>query len=169
MSGWDDYRYVLAVAREGTIVKAAEKLQVTSTTVSRRIRAIEEALHAQLFKKLNHGAVLTPVGEELVEAAEEMETIAAQMDARIQGLDRRYEGVVKLTAGDFIFDLSRSFPIFSWSWARLIGRSTSVDGRPMSPFAWRRRRRLISWVESTPKSCMRFTVRLDCWLASARM
>ena len=37
---WDDLRYCLAVAMEGSVTAAARKLAVNHTTVSRRISAL---------------------------------------------------------------------------------------------------------------------------------
>ena len=60
---WDDLRYILAVERRGTISEGAKDLGVNPTTVSRRLRAMEDRLGTPLFDKLAHGAVLTPAGE----------------------------------------------------------------------------------------------------------
>ncbi len=46
---WDDLRYALAVARGRTLSAAAERLGVSHTTVSRRLRALEERLGVTLF------------------------------------------------------------------------------------------------------------------------
>ena len=51
---WDDLRYCLAVAREGSVTAAARKLEVNHTTVSRRISALEQELNVTLFLSLIH-------------------------------------------------------------------------------------------------------------------
>ncbi|MEM6828582.1 MAG: LysR family transcriptional regulator, partial [Pseudomonadota bacterium] len=43
MSDWDDYRLILALARTGTLRAAANDLEMTHTTVSRRLAVIEDA------------------------------------------------------------------------------------------------------------------------------
>lgn len=42
MMDWDDIRYFLAVAREGSVRAAAERLEVNHSTVLRRIAQLEE-------------------------------------------------------------------------------------------------------------------------------
>ena len=105
---WDDLRYVLAVARKGTITDAAKSLQVNSTTVSRRLRAIEDNAGCALFEKLKHGAVLTPAGEEMVTVAEAIEHLTNELDARIHGLDTRLEGTLRVATTDLL--LARWMP-----------------------------------------------------------
>ena len=41
---WDDIRIFLAVARSGQILGAAKRLGITTTTVARRLTALEAAL-----------------------------------------------------------------------------------------------------------------------------
>ena len=48
---WDDLRFFLEVARTRTATGAARRLGVDYTTVSRRVRALEQALGALLFEK----------------------------------------------------------------------------------------------------------------------
>ena len=62
MIDWDDVRYFLAVAREGSVRAAAERLGVNHSTVLRRIAQLEERLGAlHLFEKLPSGYRLTAV------------------------------------------------------------------------------------------------------------
>ena len=41
---WDDLRYFLALARQGTVSGAGRDLKVRHTTVARRIAILEESL-----------------------------------------------------------------------------------------------------------------------------
>lgn len=102
---WDDLRYVLAVARHGTIQAAAEAMRVNGTTVSRRVRGLEQQAGAALFDKLRHGVVLTPAGQQVVAVAESMEQLAHELDARIHGLDSRLEGTLRVTTTDMLAGL----------------------------------------------------------------
>lgn len=92
---WDDLQYILAVARHGTIGAGAKALRVNPTTVTRRLRAMEEDTGTALFERLKHGAVLTAAGEEVVAVAKAVERLSDDLDARIHGLDTRLEGVVR--------------------------------------------------------------------------
>src|SRR3546814_9818447 len=55
MIDWDDVRYFLAVAREGSVRAAAGRLGVNHATVLRRMAQLEERLGAQMFEKLPSG------------------------------------------------------------------------------------------------------------------
>ncbi|MCO4772267.1 MAG: LysR family transcriptional regulator [Deltaproteobacteria bacterium] len=99
---WEDLRYILAVAQEGTIVAAARSLQVSPTTVSRRLRTLEETQGAKLFDKFKHGAILSEAGERVVSVAREVERMTDQLDAEIHGLDQRLVGPVRVSAVDFL-------------------------------------------------------------------
>src|SRR5580698_2332329 len=69
MIDWDDVRYFLSVAREGSVRAAAERLKVNHSTVLRRIAQLEERLGAHMFEKLPSGYRLTDAGEEILELA----------------------------------------------------------------------------------------------------
>ena len=51
-------RYIEAVARSGSIRKAAETMAITSTALNRRILAMEEDLGVQIFERLPRGVGL---------------------------------------------------------------------------------------------------------------
>ncbi|MBP2316349.1 LysR family transcriptional regulator [Azospirillum soli] len=55
-------RTFLEVTRAGSFVAAAERLHVTQSTVSTRIRQLEEQLGCQLFVRNKNGATLTAAG-----------------------------------------------------------------------------------------------------------
>ena len=59
----------LAVAREGGVSKAAQKLNYVQSYVTARIRKLEEELGASLFHRRPRGMSLTPAGEVLVQYA----------------------------------------------------------------------------------------------------
>ncbi|TNE36714.1 MAG: LysR family transcriptional regulator [Alphaproteobacteria bacterium] len=56
-------RTFLAVIETGSFLKAAEKVHATQSTVSMRIKVIEERLGQALFERRKTGVVLTPAGE----------------------------------------------------------------------------------------------------------
>lgn len=72
-ANWDDFRVFLEVARTGKVTFAGRNLGVDYTTVSRRIRSLEEVLGVVLFTKSKaRGYELTPDGERLLGHAESM-------------------------------------------------------------------------------------------------
>ena len=58
--------YIDAVARSGSIRKAAETLAITSTALNRRILAMEEELGVPIFERFPRGVRLTAAGEILI-------------------------------------------------------------------------------------------------------
>lgn len=58
----DQARTFLAVAETGSFVAAAERVHVTQSTVSMRIKVLEDRLGRRLFERGKQGAVLTPAG-----------------------------------------------------------------------------------------------------------
>jgi len=58
----DRARTFLEIAHSGSFMKAAERLHVTQTTVSARIRTLEDELGQKLFLRNRTGAKLTPAG-----------------------------------------------------------------------------------------------------------
>lgn len=65
-------RTFLEIAQSGSFIAAAERLHVTQTAVSARIRTLEEMLGRRLFIRNKGGARLTPAGERLVRHATTM-------------------------------------------------------------------------------------------------
>ncbi|MDH3637687.1 MAG: LysR family transcriptional regulator [Gammaproteobacteria bacterium] len=57
-------RTFLEVVATGSFVTAAERLHITQSTVSTRIRSLEEALGQALYARGKTGAILTPAGEQ---------------------------------------------------------------------------------------------------------
>jgi DNA-binding transcriptional LysR family regulator len=55
-------RTFLAVAEAGSFIDAARKLNVTQSTISARIKTLEDLLGRPLFDRSKSGAALTPIG-----------------------------------------------------------------------------------------------------------
>ncbi len=76
-------RTLLAVARHGSFVRAAEAVHLTQSAVSLHIRALEEAFNASLFDRSRRIPVLTEAGHFAVERAREIvalyDSIAADL------------------------------------------------------------------------------------------
>jgi DNA-binding transcriptional LysR family regulator len=97
MLDWDDIRYFLAVAREGSVRAAAQQLKVNHSTVLRRIALLEQKLGAQLVEKLPSGYRLTGAGEEVLEFAQEMQVSSNRLEARVFGRDQSVRGALRVT------------------------------------------------------------------------
>jgi DNA-binding transcriptional LysR family regulator len=100
MLDWNDLRYFLAVAREGSTLAAGRALRTSQTTVARRIAALEQALGFPLFDKRQAGYVLTPTGEELLGQAEQVERSASSFAEAAAAHSREISGTVRITTED---------------------------------------------------------------------
>jgi len=97
MLDWNDLRFFLAVARDGSTLAAGRSLRVSQTTVARRIAALEEGLGFPLFDKRQAGYLLTSAGEELLERAEQFERAASGFADAAAAYARDVSGTVKIT------------------------------------------------------------------------
>lgn len=95
---WNDLRYLLAVARGGTLSAAARSLRVDQTTVTRRLAAIEKALGAHLFDRTGGQMQPTAAGAEALDRAERVESEVLALQEHLTGTDSQPQGVVRLTA-----------------------------------------------------------------------
>ncbi len=96
MYDWNDLRYFLELSRQGKLVRAAARLHVDHTTVSRRITALEKQLDVRLFDKSPSGYQLTDAGLRLLPLAEQIETRSNQLYQDIAGKDARLGGTVRV-------------------------------------------------------------------------
>lgn len=71
-------RYFLAVAQELHFGRAAERLHVTASPLSKQIRQLERELGGELFVRSYHEVRLTPLGHRLVDPAA---AVVSQVDA----------------------------------------------------------------------------------------
>jgi len=101
---WDDLKFVLALNRTGTLVGAGRLLNVNTSTVGRRILALEEALGTRLYQRRAGGYHPTPAARRVAACAEEMELQANALERELQGSDARIEGGVRITALDNFLD-----------------------------------------------------------------
>lgn len=98
MSDWDDLRFFLAVARNGTISGAAQELGVNHSTVSRRINAYEKHHAVRLFERLPNGYVMTQAAENIYRYALDVEERTLAIERELFGQDARLQGRLRITS-----------------------------------------------------------------------
>ncbi len=85
---WINYHHLMyfwVVAREGSIVRACEELQLSQPTISGQIAKLEKSLKTKLFRRIGRGLELTEEGRMLFRYADEIFTIGREMIEAIKG------------------------------------------------------------------------------------
>ncbi len=65
-------QYFWVVAREGSIVRAAEELRVSQPTISLQLKELEQSLDRKLFERAGRGLALTEAGKVVYSYAQEI-------------------------------------------------------------------------------------------------
>jgi len=97
---WDDARFFLALARCGTLRKAAGQLLVDQATVGRRITALEETLGSKLFIRTPKNFSLSPLGDELLPDVIKMENAMLAISRKASNGDDSMGGNVSIATTD---------------------------------------------------------------------
>jgi DNA-binding transcriptional LysR family regulator len=103
---WDDLRLLIVVAGHPSLLEAGRVLGIATTTVSRRLAALEAGVGAQLVHRTHVGTVLTVVGKALVAA---LEPFALEMEAALRqsaGADSQIEGAIKVSVAEGLVPLT---------------------------------------------------------------
>jgi len=95
---WDDIRFFLAVAREGSLSGAARTLDVGHVTVARRVAFLEKRLGVKLVARTPDGLALTPSGQALLRQSAALEDAAQELERAAAGRDSLTAGTLCLTA-----------------------------------------------------------------------
>jgi DNA-binding transcriptional LysR family regulator len=109
---WSDIRIFLAIAREGTLAGAAQRLGQSQPTMGRRLRALEQAVGQTLFQRTGDGFVLTGEGEAVLAHAERMEGEALAFQRQLDGSDGELEGLLRVSSSDW-FGAHLLAPVFA--------------------------------------------------------
>jgi DNA-binding transcriptional LysR family regulator len=96
-------RTFLAIAAHGSFVAAAERLHVTQSTVSARIRQLESDLGVRLFVRNRAGASLTPSGRRFLRHAKTL-VLTVEQARHDLGLPGRFRGTVRVGARIALWD-----------------------------------------------------------------
>jgi DNA-binding transcriptional LysR family regulator len=95
---WDNLRYFLELARSGTLMSAARRLEVDHTTVARRIQALEKEVGAPLFSREAGGHRLTEAGRKLQPQVEAMESAFQAVESTAPASQEGLSGLIRIGA-----------------------------------------------------------------------
>ena len=94
---WSDFKVLLALARAGSVAGAARQLQVDSSTISRRLAALEEAAGARLLIRGGREFSWTAEGRTLIEAGEAMEAATTRAMRAVRTAKVEVDGTVRVS------------------------------------------------------------------------
>lgn len=99
---WLNYHHLLyfwTVAREGSIVRACEKLQLSQPAISGQLRTLEKSLGAKLFQRIGRNLVLTETGQLVYRYATDIFSTGQELLGMLKGrsLDRPQPLVIGVT------------------------------------------------------------------------
>ncbi len=101
---WNDIPLLLELARAGSMSAASRKLGIDTSTMSRRLAAVEGALQTRLFIRGNLGYQPTEAGQVFIQHAEvaygEVQSMLLATRAEADGIS----GPVRITAVSVLFD-----------------------------------------------------------------
>ena len=95
-----ELKYFLAVAREESILKAAEALYVSQPNLSRQMKHLEEELGQQLFLRGSRKITLTEAGELLKKRAEEILELQKKTEIELSAPVTEIRGDVYIGGGE---------------------------------------------------------------------
>jgi LysR family transcriptional regulator, transcriptional activator of nhaA len=122
--------YFWAVAKEGHLTRAAERLHVSQSALSAQIRLLEEELGQALFTRSGRSLQLTEAGRLALSYAEDIFTSGTELVALLRDGVRQQRQVLRIGA---VATLSRNFqenfvkPLLSRSDIELVLQSGSLE------------------------------------------
>lgn len=109
--------YIITIAEEKNMTKAAEKLFVSQSSLSYYVSKLEQEIGTPLFLRTKNELLLTPAGQLYIEAAHEVVGIKERLYQNISNLDNKAHIVISTTSlwgtkmfADIVPRFKESFP-----------------------------------------------------------
>jgi LysR family transcriptional regulator for metE and metH len=90
---------VQAITSEGSVTRAADRLNVTQSALSHQLREIEDRLGTPLFLRVNRRLALAPAGERLLQSAQRVLDELRLVEEDIGRLASHQDGVIRVSTG----------------------------------------------------------------------
>lgn len=94
--------YFWAVARDGSIASACQRLHLRQPTISMQIRKLERTLGHRLFDRSGRQLVLTDVGRTVFDYADDMFSLGRELLGALRGLPGRRTGRIHVGIPTFL-------------------------------------------------------------------
>lgn len=114
-------RYFWAIAHEGSLTRAAEKMNVAQSALSIQLRQLEEALGQPLFVRKNRQLVLTEAGQMALQYADSIFRTGEELVDTLQHRSRKTRQVLRVGA---VATLSRNF---QWEFVKPLRNRRDVE------------------------------------------
>jgi LysR family transcriptional activator of nhaA len=114
-------RYFWAIAHEGSLTKAASKMNVAQSALSIQLRHLEETLGQPLFVRKNRQLVLTEAGRMALQYADSIFQAGEELVDTLQHRSRRTRQVLRVGA---VATLSRNF---QWEFVKPLRNRRDVE------------------------------------------
>ncbi|MGO4574126.1 LysR family transcriptional regulator [Microvirga sp. 2TAF3] len=112
---WGELRVFLAVAKAKSFNRAAEVLNTSQPTVSRRVKRLQDLMGSQLFVPTRHGVKLTAKGQSLAQALTRLDHSLYALTNDLKAETKDAEGVVRVSITDGLntFFVAPAIPSFT--------------------------------------------------------
>lgn len=136
MKHLQDFRYLEAIMRAGSIRKAADDMNITASALNRRVQRLEEEFGYEIFERLPRGVRLNPAGEMLIQHFRTQQSDLRRVQSQVA--DLRGSGAAMSPSPV----LRRSAPISCRSRSPPIARITPASPSACASGTGPRRRRI---------------------------
>ncbi len=94
-------RHMVVLSEELNFARAAKKVHLTQSALSRSILSLEDELGGRLFDRDLHGVALTAIGQQVLKRARELLISAGNLQNDVAQMQQRELGDVRFGAGPF--------------------------------------------------------------------
>ncbi|PNV59907.1 LysR family transcriptional regulator [Clostridium sp. chh4-2] len=123
--------YIITIAKEQNMRKAADKLFVSQSSLSQYLNKLETEVGTPLFYRTAKGLTLTPAGELYVETAQTMMSLKKRLYQNIANLSYQEHLVIGTTSQWAIRLLTKVIPIFKERYPGIMLEITESFSLPM--------------------------------------
>ena len=99
---WNDLKFLLAVARDGSSLAAARTLGTSQSTVHRRLNELEKGLGYSLIERRQSGYRLNELGQSVLPCARTIKDAFAAFERLLNASDKGLSGTVRLTCPETV-------------------------------------------------------------------
>ncbi len=128
--------YIIAIADEKSITKAADKFFLSPAAISQQLKKIEDGLGAHLFMRVNGELCLTDVGKIFVNGARSMLYVQNEALSKINGMRTDLKSLVRIAADSDTLNLitQSALPIFRRSFPQVEIKLIAAGGNVVSEY-----------------------------------